>query len=353
VSAEEVVIDEAMRDRKLDAARKAGAGIAAEPGVQAVYIAGSLTAGLGSTTSDVDLFVVSHEQPACGTEPEQRDVDGVRVDIERRKPGAMLAAASRMTTYDFTTKNTTSVHFKPGAYDNVIRLLHSEPVLASAEYDEARTLMSDKMDNLRRLVMGQWVMRCANDMVDCEGAFIDNDMDSALLISHSLLVQAAKCYLAGAGDLYIGPKWMMKQLARTAPDLLGPVGVLLFTTGSRSGADIVGDRIRLTQALLTAAQYAGWDQPASGRWDAWSTARDEVHRPLFWLPIRTLDAVRLFRNEFRQLAISVEGLLLWGVADGRDAQAVCAAVADAFPQVRPDEAMRYLDQLVRKGALRK
>ncbi len=342
-------MDEKLRLKKLAAAEAVAQEAAEQPGVECVFLTGSLAAGLGNALSDVDVFVVtSGERPSL---PPQHIRDGTRVDIEVRPVGWLANMANHCAAYTATTDSLQSILRPAVNYETAIRIYYSQVVKESAEYAEALGSLRDNETSLRQLAIGQLLVQGLNAFEDCHGALAENDGDMATFSSREVFFCALQAFLVGCGDMYLGHKWIPAKLARTAA-VTEQVDSWLRLAGLRENADVVGPvattvehRLRVAQALAVAAIVPGWTKPQANEWPYWPSDAPGVRRSAAWFPVRLADAILLGSagDERRQLKPSEGLLVLWGRIDG-DAS-LDAMVAEA------PERLPFVQRLADAGAL--
>ncbi|GII88875.1 hypothetical protein Ssi03_68650 [Sphaerisporangium siamense] len=326
-------------------------------GVDSVYLGGSLLAGLGSPTSDIDVFVV--RQGVTGDEvPAQVVSDSRRFDVESLPPGHLLRLARDVTAFPRAAyTNLEVVHLSESRYDAAVRLLYSRPVAEGSEYREAVAHLRENFVSLTRMVMAKWSTECINILEDALGAVAGESYDDALFSSAELMQPAAQVFLAGCGDLYVKYKWILRKLRRSAGENF-PYDRFCRLMGAWPDdvADkkrLVEDRIRLCQAMAVAGLTDGWDGPAASRWSTWDVHGPGLVRSPEWMPLRAADRIVLAKSIDSVYRLSEQGLTLWGLCDGREYPVVVDDMVRRLgdPGLRPD-VERYLDRFLQMGLVR-
>lgn len=263
----------------------------------------------------------------------------MRVDIEIRRPGWMTQLAEQASRYVASVNDLRSIQRPQVRLGTAVRLLLSEPIKSSAEYDAAVAVLSRNERELRRYLMGTLAIPSMGMHEDCVGALMSGDAESAALSSASLLHNAAQQFLVGAGDVYQGVKWIPDRLRRSvgppAPleDLLG----VLVGTGVSDPTRLTVLRIRLAQVFATAAMTLGWEEAAADRWLLWDIQSDNGLRPaLGCLPMRTNDAVVLAVVPQRQFKLSERALAVWAMCQGGTAEEIAEHAVGALAGTRFD-----------------
>lgn len=346
-------MDSQVRATKYAAADEVAAIYRARPTSVGIYRAGSLTAGLGNSRSDVDLYVISSD-PASEAVVQHVSADE-RVDVEIRPRGWLTDLVAAVTTYDgswrapFAGPRLTQL-------DEAVRFLHADVLLDSPEIEQSGERLLAGADHLRRWLIQTWTAHVHPFHEDLLGWYEDGDAEEAMMGSQTLLTHAAQAYLAGCGDYYVGHKWVSAKLRRSAgpnfPHALWHRLLSSWPQDPREARQVVAERIRFSQALLVAAQTTGWEAPEASRWDHWGTSPEGVSRDVSWLPARFSDGILLARATGKPLRLSPQGLHLWGACDGRDrADVVQDLVAELAPAVLEEDVANYLERLVGSGVV--
>ncbi|MFC4588747.1 nucleotidyltransferase domain-containing protein [Sphaerisporangium corydalis] len=305
------------------------------PAVSAVYLAGSLLAGLGSPTSDVDVFVV--RDGADETEvPEQLLIGGRRFDVETLLPGTLRTLVEDVTCFERVTYGDMSpVHQSESRYDLAVRLLLSRPVLTGKEYEDAVALLRSREREFRRMLITKWAAECLAIHEDVRGAFEDDQRDDALFSAADLMRYAAQAYLAGCADLYVKHKWIPRKLRRSGGPRFpyGEFRRLLggWPEGREEQGGLLAERVRFCQAMVVAALVDGWEDARAAEWRSWSASTGPgsgLLRSVEWMPLRLTDRIVLAQSMDKAFRISPQGLRLWGLCDGRDKADVIGEMMD-------------------------
>jgi predicted nucleotidyltransferase len=342
----------AALEAKLEAGRQVACSLVEEGEVLGMYLAGSLTAGLGSSRSDVDLFViVPNAEQAAARIPEQRLHEGTRVDIEVRTDAELRELTGLLGEFTATSSDLRQLFVSADRVDAAVRLVLGADIVPSALLDEVRRELP--RTELRKTLIAQYCNQSLNLLEDLAGAVRDADDGTASLISYALVLRALQAYLAGCDDLYIGEKWTWRKLTRSGLDQRHVADMWGLLHGGDMARDaLVPARIAMTQALLSAAQVDGWDEPHAGRWTAWGTARAGLCRAPEWLPIRLRDQTALVSVDYTEVHLSSDGVRLWGLADGRPRAAVVEDMAGHLaPSPTLDSINEYVDTLLERDVL--
>lgn len=327
----------ASREGKVRIAKAALAPHTAD--AHAVYLAGSLFAGLGTPTSDVDVFVVLN----VATDDQMLQVDsaGERVDIEFVTLAAVSARIRKATEWSLAKGRLTDGWIPEKDIDFVVRLLNCEILSEDEPFRRMRLDLEGKIDRVRQILLARWTIEAGNHLEDYEGAFADRDWASCQVIAQSMALAAGKAMTVAAGDLYFGRKWLFPQLRRSLGPAFPIERCLELQQGRHANpADYLATR-RFVQTCLAAAQTVGWLHADAHRWP-WRTgdapAPDGPIRALDYLPV-PVDGDRYLLNmeRRRQLLVNRRTMLVWALCDGRPASDVVADAVEVSTHLDPDD----------------
>jgi predicted nucleotidyltransferase len=327
-------LDRTEWSRLRAAGLRAAADIARDNPVDEMYLSGSIYGGLGTSTSDIDLYVVTDmgvedmavQDRAGGTTKDvvHAMVDGVVVDVEVRAPGRLDDVTRRFARYRYELDGSDQVSYHPWDLVDAVRLHLGEPIGASPLVRRLRSRLD--ADELRRLVITHYAARCTHLSRDLGGQWQRGDTRTLAYLAHNLLNLALEAFAAGCGELYMGEKWTWVKLARRIDEPHRSQLERLFFAGVDEPDDgsleaLARRRILAAQSALCAALLDGWDEAGASRWQAWpgdvAPAPKGCLRSPHWLPLRTTDEVLLGSYE-EALSFSPDGLRLWGACVGTD-----------------------------------
>lgn len=337
-------------DRKLEAGRRLAHEYSERPGMVGAYLSGSLVAGLGSATSDVDLFLVYGSDPSSSTAV-QRQVDGVRVDVEVRTVDQLERLIEQLGRYRASLDGIDQLVTSLPTLDEAVRFLIGHDVAGAEALGRLRARLDP--DELRKIIIGRHSNICVNLLTDVLGLLSDGEMRSALHVSRTLLLWALQAYLAGCGELYVADKWTWRKFARVGVARESIEAMWRLYDGGSSEGDLVLERIRLSQALLVAAMVDGWDQPSATSWSRWLSRGSGPRRALNRLPMRLADATYLTSSVTEhKVRVGLDGLRIWGLADGRPRDLIVEEMLDFLPgSADRGQVERYLDRLLELGVI--
>lgn len=327
----------ASREEKVRIAKEALAGHTAD--AHAVYLAGSLFAGLGTPTSDVDVFVIV--DAATDDQMLQVDSAGERVDIEFVTMAVVAARIRKATEWSLAKGRLTDGWIAEKDIDFVVRLLNCEVLSEDEPFRRMRLDLEGKLDRVRQILLARWTIEVGNHLEDYEGAFAERDWASCQVIAQSMVLAAGKAMTVAAGDLYFGRKWLFPQLGRSlGPEF--PAGRCLELQQGRHAdpADYLATR-QFVQTCLAAAQTVGWLRADARRWPWRANDVPDPNAPIRspeYLPV-PVDGDRYLLNmeRRRQLLVNRRTMLVWALCDGRPASDVVADAAEVSAHLDPDD----------------
>lgn len=345
------------REEKLAKARAGTATLAADPEVEAVYLAGSLLSGLGSPTSDIDVYAItaSGGPPAGSAGAVQVKSGGERLDVETFTGAWAEGALVKVANWEISRTDLRSKGLSEDELDTLIRMRDLEVVKSSPALERIVTALSGSEDGLRRMTLAHWALLANGHLSDCRGSHADGDLESAALIGQSLMLCAGKAVAAAAGDLYLGPKWVHRQLRRCAGDRFPHEEFTRLQAGGWT-EDWLGF-LCFFQTLMAAAQLLGWRGAAVTRWPFWRTGEQGYRRDPFLNVVHLTRGV-LFNDELRrQFVVKPDVALVWALCNGRTAEEIIPAAVelggllDGGEPVSADRAREVIALLEKRGLI--
>ncbi|MET9679283.1 hypothetical protein [Streptomyces coeruleorubidus] len=225
-------------------------------GCGGAFIAGSLSVGLGHAESDLDIVVV-HDTAQTAR---QHVANGRRLDLTTVPLASWKARAESMARYAITRTDRSQ-----GELDR-------EEMTRTVRYAMADRLpLGDHLPGPDRDVVAQVMIyrnafQVAGLAEDAQGALAVGDPYTALLAARGAVEAGLDALLSAERDLYIGPKFLLRRVARSP--LLGPhlpaVWKLLHEPVPLDGLaghaeGVVRRRLSLAVALVGLATTQGWD----------------------------------------------------------------------------------------------
>lgn len=333
-------------EEKLQAARVLAEALAADDNgsINSMYIAGSLTAGLGNPTSDADLFVLYADESAMGDDVTQYNVNGHRVDVERYTLEFVENAVETITTFELSRDNLTDLHKLPGQLDFVCRLYTSEIVSPSPALDGFKQRIDSAVANIRQVAVNYSAIAVNGHVEDFLGASVDEDFETAALVGQELIAYAGKAVVAAAGDLYYSKKWVYKQLDRNPVDGFPKDAFIEFQRGNWTGRGRRGaeELVFFVQTCVAAGQLLSRQGVSPGVWP-WAAPVEPNTEGLWRNPSYNVlgqsDGILLHWELRRQLMLRDHVAFVWALCDGRTQQGVVDAVRQLAEHIPALKAM--------------
>ncbi len=313
--------------------------------IVAALATGSPAVGLGHARSDLDLFLVFDTKEAqAGFSSYPRQFQGTTVDIRLLTVADLEQQLHLMRSREAVVPLDRSL-FSVGnllAWALLTRLASATVLEATPE---ARTLLASlDRGTVRRSLMVLHALHLGSYVEDAEGCLESGDLATAVSAAEDALRSAIEIALAALGDVYVGPKYLRRRMARN-PSL----AVLLDEHGERMlgqpAASCSDDEVRqlvlwrlglaghLTgQSLLTA-----WDDVAATLPPFYARCDGPVRSP-YLMPIRWPGGHGLMTGVTVPQDLSADDALLWNLLDGRAIDEVEAAFAEQSGQPLPEAA---------------
>lgn len=356
--------------RLFNAGRTVGERLQQDNRLNGVYLSGAICAGLGTTESDIDLYVVADRSVLDSLVIRNRTGDtsasvihvmeqGCIVDVSLRTPDHVERLARKFDRFRFTLQGCDQIQLDDRDLRDAIRLFLGEPIGSSLVVREARDCLD--RDELRKLAIAHYAGRCLHLLRDVRGQTERSDDASVASLAHQALLFALEALAAGCDELFISGKWTWVKLRRCLDEeTYARLEHTVFGSGDRSLADLADHWLAAAQLALTASFVDGWERPEAARWEGWARAesgggiQDGPRRRREWLPFRTVDEVLLGTHD-TVAEVSVDGLHLWGLCDGRPRSMLIDQMqrwlmARDDPPTRAD-IERYLDKLIAIGTV--
>jgi hypothetical protein len=311
-------------------------------GVQLALIGGSLAVGLGNTTSDVNVYVIS-EPPSH----QVFDHNGIQITVTALDPAAVRAVVQSLPTID-----TTQLAL-------IVQLVYGHRLQATTEW----AAIVDRLDvgAARKLAVMHHATEFAALTADSFGALRSGDWFTAVTASRLALLASAEAALAATGDLYNGPKHLFRRLARTeiTADWCVPLWNLAdcaFEPGSAGPAlvrEIVESRQLTGNLLLAWCMTEGWDEPLKSLPAPYATPSRGPRRNPYFVALRPGGEWEL-AGPRHSYVVSEAVIRLWRRLDGQDLDQLARVLADEEPSVagvRMDQLEAVVGTLHRIGAV--
>jgi hypothetical protein len=341
-----------------------------EPFVNCAYATGSLLAGLGTPTSDLDVIILVEEET---------DKELAKQDKGRWRRGGIPADFEVFTVAEFagfvnscadyrTVWNTASIYHLGEAVRQVCQFAAATRVLkSSAALTDFGARITAHRQALVHISVMAAVIQGNKTQEDVLGLVWDEDEIGLLRRSHDYLRFGLHAWCTSQGSIYPDPKgkWLWRRLHQVLSDEQA-LAVLreLYVPEVMAGPvpDVALRRTDTTQALLAQALLAAWTRDATTpdsapllpRWDAPDRT---LWRSSDWMPTRTPDAWGL-GADFVFHQVSLPAFAAWAWAGGRAGPELATLVVERCRaalgiEVRPAAAQSAIGHLLKCGALRK
>ena len=182
--------------------------------IAAAVLTGSRAAGLGHHRSDLDLYLLFHEQAdadACtyGSRPQGK----AKVDVTPLSTRAVEAMGAQIAELDVSKLSRRKFGFDDlSRFNDHLRLAIGAVVTSDEAGD--RALGSLDFDALRRVQMIVWGARLKSYLDDVEGMLDHGDEVTALAAAEDAVRCAAETALLAMGDMYPSIKFLHRRMAR-------------------------------------------------------------------------------------------------------------------------------------------
>ncbi|MBQ0825155.1 hypothetical protein [Streptomyces tagetis] len=301
-------------------------------------MAGSLSVGLGTETSDVDLFVFVDEVTGGRKHPVR---EGIRVDIEQITVRDIRELARGFRSFTATGTDRTQTTLDEDTLKLVVRTRLGSVLKPGAPVDEIRRDLVP--DVLRKVLMTRNLVDLGAFVEDAYGALRIDDLPTAYCASGIALDMAADALLAACGDVYVSEKLRLRKLIRE-PRLTAFTRHYWQTRHAGVPADadparlreLIHARLWLIGGIGCACVLSYWDGEPEGEVPVPVVGGPGPTRNPFLVPVRYADGCGLTRPN-SAFDVSEDALGLWSLLDGRPVDAVVGALAGKAGVVAGDE----------------
>lgn len=243
-------------EKKIAAAETYARKYLVDPSVDSVFIGGSLTAGLGSPTSDVDLFVLMTNEAVFPRKTWQAIVENTRIDIEVYTIREFEEALDDVLSMTFSRSEIPIVWGLKSKMDLIARFENSVIVKRSGYLDKANERLATCKKNFCSLLTNYWSLVIEAVKEDFVGSVLADDYHTAAYLGQNLLSVAGKSFVSAFGDTYFGEKWVYQQLKRSCLNQHVFKRFFSLQTGEwvRDGRHGAVEVLCMAQNLILAAQ---------------------------------------------------------------------------------------------------
>jgi hypothetical protein len=299
--------------------------------VVAAYATGSMLAGFGTPTSDLDVVILVADEG---------DKELARQDGALRRHGSVKADFEVFTLEEFSITLNSCSDFH-SAWDTSaiyrlgprIRLLSQftagiHILKPSAELSEFAKRVVALRTTLLRLSVTRAVIYGNNTHEDVLGLILQKDQIGSLRRSHDLLEFGMDAWCTSQGSIYPDDrfKWLWRRLKLVLPagnDLSELQALYVPELTTEQLPNVTQRRISTTQALLAQALIAAWaPNPQALRslfLPRWSKQVGMLWRSPKWMSIKGPVSWGL-GEDFRFYEMPLAAIIAWACADGRTAR---------------------------------
>lgn len=311
----------------IEFAKQAAKGLSNEPDVDSVFLGGSITAGLGNPTSDVDIFLLLNREVDSG--PKQYIVEGQRLDVETYSIDDLLDAVTSVSEYILSNSNIGKLWELDKKFDLVSRFLTGITVKNSEALTNAKERCDERIDQIRQNMINYYVLAASSDREDFLGSTLDGDFLTASYNGQVLMTSAGKALTSAHSDYYFGRKWVYKQLGRSIDAQFPLTEFSHFQHGTWHS-----EKNRGAERLLEFAQNCTAYSQFPELIDIFLWSEDEGF-------LKKNPSYSLFRqgNDFilhwelhQQFKVGYKTALLWALINGSEASTLLTTIQDS-PQL--------------------
>jgi hypothetical protein len=357
-----------LLDSKLAMARPVIEHYVRDDAVEAVCLTGSLTAGLGTAYSDLDVIAIvsaDYERPAFertahhgSTSQHGSGLD--RVDVVHRSAGWLDEIAALGQPYIATIDSNPAITFGPAdLIEDAVRLKLGQVAKPSRRLFETRDALTAGAEHLRSFMIAVLAADVGAAWMDALGFIGLDDFDSLDVLSRSMLASALDAGCVAENDLYRGQKWIWSRACRTPG--LSPVHAWLRSLmldrdadGPRQpGGPAWGQRMLLAQKLMVLAilrqRYPGELPPMLSA--ALADRRRGLLRSPYWAIVQMTESAIMTDRDDRHYAVPDLAVACWAAADGVPREELVASVQRIYPATARARIEATLDHLQGIGAI--
>jgi len=311
--------------------------LVASTNADAAFLAGSSVVGLGSATSDIDIYLVGSPE---GEKRQQMFADTIRVDVQHLSLNTLDSLVDKVLGTGLRSDGKGEI-LSEREIALTVRLRTGDIVTDPGALAALRQRLDEHPLRLSRLVMNNWLFAAFFAVEDCLGlSQSDNplDLDAAVLAGRRALVCAGKALAAAGGDLYFGEKWVWRQLARTGPAGFPIEGFRRLLRDDPLAADPQAGLTALTtfaQTCLIATATLGWQGVDISRWPVWLEGSGPLSRSPVFFPHAYDDMVTLVQPGGRHYRLPPDAALVWGLSHGCSARTVTESALRLSGQTPP------------------
>lgn len=325
--------------------------VQAEHRVRLAFYSGSLVAGLGHPTSDIDLHVVLG--PDEFLEHNIFDREEFRVQVTVVRPETLDSVASRTQLFLATRTDRRQTSFEATELWHLIRTCVSE--LVEGDDELVATFQAIDRHVAAQILMVRFATEASIFADDVDGMVQLREHASAYYTAGLALRAAIEVSLASQGDLYALPKFLFTRVARCAalapcmPDLWNMLQAGPEWDDRVAMEQAVPRMLRAAQQLIADALLRGWDGPIDRFRLPRPTAVGPTRDPFGGL-IRFSDAWAMPARS-GPLRASDQIVALWAACTGQSIDDVADELAWHAILLQPGELDGVLAKLADRGVV--
>ncbi|GEM_PF-2322822 len=199
-----------------------------------VYLSGSLIEGVGNELSDIDVFVLVDDLTTMNTNV-QFDLENVKIkidkldcgtsiDIEYWRKDVLIEMIEDINKYDGDSVDITELYksaSKSGIdiedfISFIHRFLNCVPIYNEDEFTNLRNMLNFK--NFNKFAVRYYIGVADNQYVDVNGNLNSKKLESALICTNDLLLNAMFAYIFSWNATVDRKKWVFEKMKILATD---------------------------------------------------------------------------------------------------------------------------------------
>jgi hypothetical protein len=307
------------------------------------FFSGSIAAGLGHVTSDLDIHVVLGD--AAKLPRSTYMLNDCRIQITYVDEQLFLGVSELCREFVATKADRTQAELSPDILWNISRTASSELVSGSKHMTAAYRAVRRSV--ARKILLVNFARPVGNLTQDSFGFLEIGDIPSAYAASVLALRNATEALLAGFGDLYAVEKFAIARLARSqSADICDFLWKSVYAGALQPTESTVRNNLWAANSLASSALLTGWDVDMKSKPSTQPVGGGPVRSP-FWSLLRFSDCFAL-AGPNASLRISEAVARMWNSLDGRNLpEVIDVSAGDAGSEA----ASRALDRLIETSAV--
>lgn len=351
-------------EQKIECAERAAEMLGSLEPIDSIFAGGSLTAGLGNITSDVDLFLLVKDKAQF--EETWQSIDrGNRIDVEVYTLDELGQALRESCETKFAPARSGIVRDLERSLDLVSRFAYARVLKQSNALFELQNYLKERFNNFLSVMVNYWALDVEAAKEDFIGAAYEQDYGSAVFSGQAMVAAAGKQMAASWGKCYFSKKWVYKQLVQLGLKERALDYYVEMQRGSwRSlGAEGAVALLNYTQALqaLSHLKLNGINIGNDGL--LWCKAGEPGAGRYYRHPgygVFSIDEKALLHWELhKDVTLSMRMLTLWTICQGKNDEEILAeiletpVVTELFGEMSLDRLHGMLQTLEKAGLVSK